>query len=173
MLRSNLVQIAMEVDDQGIPIKKKDKRFAIFFYVYDPDTGEEKQEFAIVDGRQRACDTIMEMQSCAQIDIMKSQVLSGSVRCDGVNEIVFDKTISCYTFLRYCVDPDYFGDDTIQFGNDGNGNFFTTEDLNTFVLSEYEDILFEMGIYSEDDLNRFYKCDFNYMEYVPAEDLEE
>ena len=49
----------------------------------------------------------------------------------------------------------------------------TEEDLNSFIMVEYEDILYNMGIYSQEDLDRFYKCDFNHEVYEPAESIEE
>jgi len=168
MIERQLVDIAVQLDANGNPIeRRKEMTYLLLFYATDPETGEEIRTFEVVDGRQRACDTIINMQSYMQIDIMKSQVIS-----ERINNIITN-SISCYTFLRYCVDKDYMGDNTVDFGNDGDGNFMTEEDLNSFVLNEYEDILYNMGIYSQDDLDRFYRCDFNHEEYIPEEFKDE
>ena len=165
MIKRELMDVAgiMMPDGQIQPAERKELTYLILFYATDPETGEEIRTFEVVDGRQRACDQIVEMQNYMQIDLIRSQVISEKVSNILVN------SISCYTFLRYCIDPKYMGENTIKFGDDGYGNFMTTENLNDFVMLDYEDILNEMGIYDLDDLDRFYECDFNHNEYVPRD----
>ena len=165
MIKRELIDVACVITPEGQvqQAQREEMTYLILFYATDPDTGEEIRTFEVVDGRQRACDKIIDMQQYMQIDLIKSQVISEKI----TNILV--SSISCYTFLRYCVDPTYMGENTIKFGDDGDGNFMTVENLNEFVMIDYEDILNEMGIYDLDDLNRFYQCDFNHVEYTPEE----
>ncbi|MBQ8132769.1 MAG: hypothetical protein IJ193_09790 [Bacilli bacterium] len=163
MLDRQLVQIAMMVDDQGNPIEpqRKELTYLLLFFADNPDTGEEEKTFEIVDGRDRVCDTIMEEQGTRYINLMKSQVISEKVTD------ILNRSISCYTFLRFCLDPEYQGDNPVLFGDDGEGNYMSIDVLNNLMMSEYADILEEMGIYDEEDLDRFYQCDFNHIRYEP------
>ena len=173
MLEKPKMEIAVQLDQFGNPIpRRKETEKKIFILLVDTleidqNTGENVKtwekivEVDIESARQVACDTIINMLNCMQVDILGSKVISSKSR--------LENAISFYTFLRYCVDTRYMGDNTIQYGNDGDGNFMSEEDLNSYVLSEYEDILYDWGIYDEDDLNRFYECDFNYKEYIPRE----
>ena len=164
MLERQLVQIAEIVDQNGIPIEpqRKELTYLLLFFADNPDTGEEEKTFEIVDGRARVCDTIMEEQGTRYINLMKSQVISEKVTD------ILNRSISCYTFLRFCLDSE-FQSDPVLFGDDGEGNYMSIDVLNSLVMSEYADILEEMGIYDEEDLDRFYQCDFNHIKYEPKE----
>ena len=177
MLEKPKREIAVQLDQYGNPIpRRKEQEKKVFILLVDTleidqNTGDNIRtwekiiEEDINTARQVACDTIINMLNCMQIDILASKVISGKSK--------LENAISFYTFLRYCIDPRYHGNNTVQFGNDGDGNYMTIEDLNSFIINEFDDVLYDWGIYDENDLNRFYECDFNYREYIPRDFDEE
>ena len=43
----------------------------------------------------------------------------------------------------------------------------SVEEFNDFIMNEYYDDMTAVGIYDEEDLDRYYMADFNHEVYVP------
>lgn len=140
-------------------IRRKDNlTYLLLFFAINPDNGEEERRFEIIDGRFWVCDRIMNAQNqydYGLVNIFKSQIISEKVKTFLTNSISF------YTFLRYCIEKG------VQVGDDGSGNYMDIDMLNDLVMNEYYDNMIEIGIYDEEDLDRYYRADFNHEDYVP------
>lgn len=165
MLKKQKVSVVGFVDSSGNEIpQQKEMSYLLLIYATDPDTGDEERRFEIIDGRFWVCDRIMNAQDKYQyglVNMFKSQIISEKVTSFLTNSISF------YTFLRYCIDKG------IPVGNDGDDNYMSREELNAFIMAEYYDDMVEIGIYDEEDLDRYYDADFHHREYVPSESDDE
>ena len=165
MLQKQKVSVVGFVDESGAEIvQPKEMTYLLLFYASDPDTGDEERRFEIIDGRFWVCDRIMNAQNQYEyglVNIFKSQIISEKVTSFLTNSISF------YTFLRYCIGKG------VKVGNDGENNYMSVEELNEFVMAEYYVEMNEMGIYDEEDLDRFYDADFHHNEYIPSQREED
>ena len=164
MLQKQKISFVGFVDDSGNEIQQqKEMTYLLLFFSMDPETGEEERRFEIVDGRYWVCDRIMGAQNRYQyglVNMFKSQLISEKVTSFLTNSISF------YTFVRYCIDKG------VPVGDDGDGNVMSKEEFNDFIMSEYYEDMVDMGIFDEEDLERYYQADFHHENYVPREQVE-
>ena len=158
--------------------------FMLIYYKANPDIGDydeatdeivsrESHPCIVLHGRLRAANKIMELQS-RSVDYSDEDTLSESERIERYGtirifrsvvqsqKITFNECISFYTFLRICIMKG------IPIGDDGNGSM-TIEDLNDFVLMEYEEEANHLGIFDQSDLDAFFNADIAGLDYVPDE----
>jgi len=160
VLKSGQIMPIQMFDQNGNPINSPEKMFLLLLFAdkTGPDTYE-TQHFEVSVGRFNSAEMILnfiETSEYGRIDIFKSVVIS-----EKSNNFA-EKNISFYTFLRH----------SIEHGEpigirEPNGSPLTVDDLNEFILLEFDDQCAEMGIENEDDLNRFYEADGNYKKYIP------
>ena len=159
VLKSGQIMPIQMFDQNGNPIKPP-KMFLLLMYADKVDEDiYDTQHFEVSIGRFNSAEMILtwiETSEYGRIDIFKSVVIS-----EKSNNFA-EKNISFYTFLRH----------SIEHGEpigirEPNGSPLTVDQLNTLILSEFDDQCSEMGIEDDYDLDRFYEADGNYKEYIP------
>lgn len=161
-LSNGLMNVVQIVDDQGVPIPQQSTEKTYLLLMYADKTDEdsyETQHFEVTTGRFITAETIlrwMETYEYGRVDIFRSVVVSEK------SDNFTVKNISFYTFLRHCIEHG------VPIGiREPGGSPLTVDDINQFVINEYDDLCQDMKIDGEEDLDRFYEADGNYRQYIP------